>query len=1019
MVKAHRLLSIERGDVPRLTVLAPSFAVTAACTVILASLSKALFLSTNPIRLLPWMFLGAAAITAASSLGYVALMGTMRLEARLRLLLVIAIASLLGLRLGFPLTPAVFGVVILLWCPTIGHLLVLQVWNVATSLLPTRQGKRLMPVLAAVTTLGAALGGVLVQFSLRWLEAEDLLVVAGGALLYPLLRVRHIIEGLGGDQSVSTSSSASRDDRGRDESEIVAGFRSIARTPLLRDLALLMFLLQAASLIVDYQFSAELKPRFDKDGIASFLGTYFWTSNLVVLALTLLTTSRFIRAVGIGVALAASGIVIGLGSGLYFFAATNGTLPLFWVVAATAFAERVASYAYAKPAVQMAYMPLQMSGGERAKTIIDGVIYRLGTATVSVLLLVAAPELATQFRLSLPATVGCLVVLYLGLRISPHYRHALFEALRERRLDAQLVDYLRNGLGRGATQQIDEELRSASVGRILLALEVARELALAPSPALLDKLAEHEDERVARAALEVMEALGRQPGAELLGRMLGEARPPKLLRALLRLLTDRASPELAEIVRPLTEHPDPSVASAACLFRIRAAGALASFDAEIQGRTAMVRLTGMTLAGDFARALPDLVRHPVAKVRHDAIEQMGELRLALFVAPLIACLDIADARQLSAEALVGFGDRALGSIDKHLAKDRLSLSVRVTLLGILERIASPGADEALLRASGSEPAIIRDHAIEALWRRSTSPAAPQLDSDALTTLAAAETTRLTALASIEAALAGRAVANLRLGLFAADVTALREAAERRIFRLVGLLYDRAALQRAYLHYRSPQARVRSNAIELLEQHITEPRLRRFVTLVERDEDEAGRMRPMSRIAASDHPDIEALVEHDPWLVRLWQWVGRSEATTGMNWDDPLDRLAQMKRTALFDDVPGEPLLELVEALERRVVVAGAAAFRRGDEGGDMFWVLDGELALSADDGPAISITQHECFGEVSAIDGRPRCCDAIATTDAVVARARRSDFDDAATLFPAILRRLVAVLSRRLRARIA
>ena len=305
MVKAHRILSIDRGDVPRLIALAPAFVVVSACTVILASLSKALFLSANPISLLPWMFLGAAVITALTSLGYVALMRAMRLAGRFRLLLWTAVLSLLALRGGFPVAPALFGIAILLWCPAIGHLLVVQIWNVASSLLPTRQGKRLMPVLAAVTTLGAALGGLSVQFLLRWMGAEDLLVVAAALLLYPLLSVRKMIAALSTDQDATP---APRPDKGG--SEVAEGFRSIRRRPLLFDLALLSFLLQAASLVIDYQFSAEIKPQFDKDGIAAFLGTFYWTSNLVVLVFTLFATSRVVRLVGIGWALSASGIVI-------------------------------------------------------------------------------------------------------------------------------------------------------------------------------------------------------------------------------------------------------------------------------------------------------------------------------------------------------------------------------------------------------------------------------------------------------------------------------------------------------------------------------------------------------------------------------------------------------------------------------------------------------------------------------------------------------------------------------------
>ncbi len=1033
-MKAHRLLNIDRGDYPRLLVLAPTFAVVAASTVILASLSKALFLSGNPISLLPWMFLGAAVITAATSLGYVTLMQWMPLAPRFRLLLGVAATSLFLLRLGFPIAPSLVGIVILLWCPAAGHLLVVQTWNVASSLLPTRQGKRLMPVLAAVTTLGAALGGLLVQLLLRWLQAEDLLVVAALALLLPLARVQAVVRGVGAQLeptsvadpppalSHATPSTATPSESG---SAIAQGFASIFRRPLLADLAVLSFLLQAASLVVDYQFSAELKPQFDKEGIAAFLGTFYWTSNLAVLVLTLLATSRFVRLVGIGLALATSGIVIGVGSGLYFATAATGMAPMFWVIAATAFAERVAAYAFVKPAVQMVYMPLQTSGGERAKTIIDGVIYRLATVAVSVLLLVAVPDLHDQFRLSLPAVIACAMVVYLGTRIGPHYRRALFEALRARRLDADLARYLRDGLGGGEVREIEAQLRGGSPEHVLQALAVAKELQLPPSPELLVQLAEHDDERVARGALQSMRSLEMAADHDLVARMLAAHRPPKLLRALLVLLSDQATPELAEVVRPLTRHEDAGVASAACVFRIRAAGAGASFDAEVRGSKAQMRLTGMTRAGDFARELPELMHHPQTQVRQDAVEQMGELGLAMFVAPLIACLDRFQVRAASANALVRFGDRAMAAFAEHIEGDELRLAARVALLKVVERIGSSEARVLLVRTCQSEVATLRQHAVEALWRQGAERDAPRLAASTVRGLIQAELDRLQVLSAVELLLIDRAPVGVssRHAMFACEVSALQTSSERRVFHLMGLLYDRDALHRAYLHYRSPQSRVRSNAIELLEQHITDVSLASFVALIERQEDAKGNMRPRSMVVRGLPADgnIDTLVAGDAWLTRLWCWIQTRDHATqngrALDLGEPLDRLVRLKEMELFAQASGEPLLEMASALERRAVVAGECIFERGSTGRDVYWVLDGEVDLEPARGARVTLQRDACFGEVAALDGVARCVSATATTDGTLAQLSLEDFEDAIELSPVLLRGMIQIMSRRLRPR--
>jgi CRP/FNR family cyclic AMP-dependent transcriptional regulator len=1050
-VKAHRLLSIDRADYPTVAILAPVFALSSACTVILASLGKALFLSANPISLLPWMFLGSSLLTAGTSLGYVALMRTMTLGARFLLLLTVAATSFLVLRVVYPLQPAALGVAILLWCPAAGHLLLVQTWNLASTLLPTRQGKRLLPVLAAVTTLGAAIGGGLVQVGLRWVKAEDLLVLSTLTLVYPLMRIRPLIAGLGGETPAKGAKDAKESDETTGaEKPTESGWAAIAKKPLLADLALLTFLLQAASLVVDYQLSAELKPQFDKEGIASFLGTFYWSSNLVVLAVTLVATSRFVRLTGIGVALAASSIVLGAGSLVYVVAAFTAAVPAFWVIVATSFGERVAQYALSRPAMQMVYMPLQTRGGERAKTLIDGVVYRLATAAVSILLVLVAPDLRSQFRFSPAAVLACLAVVYLGVRIGPHYKQALTEALRARRLDAATFTYLRDALGGGQVREVEERLASDDPHHVLRAIEVARDLGLVLEKDRLERLAGHEDARVACAALKSLEGQGHTPSAELLETLLDEGRPPKVLRAILQLLSENVTPEIIAAVRPLASHPDASVASAACVFRIRAAGGVDVFEGEVQGGKpsnqegdqqgdqpgdkaakalyASNRITGMTRAGDFARELADLTAHPAVQVRRDAIEQMGQLGLPYFIAPLIGCLAKSDARREAAEALVRFGARALPRLADHVDSDDLSLAARSAVLKVIERLGSAQALAALVTVARERGDALRDHAVEAIWRMTADERAPRPEPALLEALVLDEIARLQRYSAIEVLLGGRITR--RRGFFIGELSAQQLAAERRAFRLLALLFNREAVHRAFLHYKSDVQRVRSNAIELLEQHIKTPALAAFVPLVERQEDAKGNLRPRSVVLGklAEGGDVGALLTHDPWLARVWSWAKQTDKigpdgkpapesarAEGGAWDDELDRLLQVKQLPMFTAVSGQELLPLVEGLERRACAKGDVIYRAGDDGRSVYWLLDGEVRLLRSTGRELVVRRHECFGEMSALDGLPRSATARAAAAATLVELPFERFEDAIELHPSLLRQLVGVLSRRLR----
>lgn len=342
----QNLFAIKRGDREVLKLIAPLFGVVTSSSVVVATFTRAVFLSDHETKTLPLMFLGSSIFTALLSIGYVSVIEKFALTRRFIGLLVIAQLSFAALHLVYPLHPKAIALVQLIWCTGLSNLILVQTWNMTSALVPARQGKRLFPVLAAVSTLGAALGGAMVGLLLKVMEARYLLWLALLLLFYPLMQVGKIIRKLT-DASMDAADSplpvpmlargpTGAAKRGSD-SEIVRGFQNILESPLLLRLAGLVFLLQVASLILDFQFSSELKRHYSRDQLASFLGIYYGTANLVAFFVALLATNRIVRVLGIGVSISASAIFVAFGSLAYFFAATLGWGSVFWSIAAAAF----------------------------------------------------------------------------------------------------------------------------------------------------------------------------------------------------------------------------------------------------------------------------------------------------------------------------------------------------------------------------------------------------------------------------------------------------------------------------------------------------------------------------------------------------------------------------------------------------------------------------------------------------------------------------------------------------------
>ncbi len=1028
------LFGMKRVDQPVLVQSAPLFAVVTAASVVIATFTRAVFLTDHETKMLPWMFLGSSVFTAVVSIAYVGIMERTSLTRRFLGLLILAQVSFAALHLAYPLHPKGVALVQLVWCTGIANLILLQSWNMMSALVPSRQGKRLFPVLAAVSTLGAAAGGGMVSLFLsRGMEARHLLWLVLALLAWPLWRVPKIVRtvtGLTADaadehaQAARAPSGEVRKDRGGD---IARGFRNIWETPLLLRLALLVFLLQVASLILDYQFSTELKSRYahDKNSIAGFLGTYYAISNSVAFFVALMATGRIVRLVGIGVAISASAIIIGIGSLFYMVSKTHELPYAFWAIVATSFMERIGQFALTRNAMQMLVMPLDARKGERAKTLIDGVVYRVGTASVSIALLVMAPTAAQLGLLSWGTALACVGVVILGLAMAPHYRRALFEGLRARRVDSDADPQTQELLQQNALREAQQRLRAERPEEIVQALEMVREMRLPVDVNDLMPAARNVNPEVARRALEVMSELGMKPERPMLLGLLTRDKPAPVLREGLRLLAHYPDKGLIPLVSPFVHHDDLAVARLAVMW-MRSAGGEAvttrihrELIDDLRSQTSERRARAAFISGGYqndpAFDLVSMVEDPAMDVRLNAVQSMGQIGSPEFIDPLIKALGQADLVPAASQALLRFGPPLVGALAEIIAERPPHPAIQLRLFRVIERFATNEARDFLMQQLlPSHESVVRDGAVQSLWRMAREPERPRPPRTWLTNQLLKEIERLQRYQVIELVTSGH---SLRHRFFQDELAALRIQAETRGFRLLGLLHSRAAMHRAFMYYRSTQQRVRSNAIELLDQHLTEPELKPFVSLVEQRADAAlagpadgATMMSMGALTL----DLKVLLKEEKWLARVWQWV---EAPKGDKMArDPMDMVFLLKAVPLFSDLSGEQLLPLTDIVQQVHVEQGDLVFAEGDPGDHLYVIVEGEVDVLNGGERRASLRVKECFGEMALLDASPRSASCRAHTNLELLAIARDDFQDLLDLHPALARGVIRVLTQRLRA---
>jgi hypothetical protein len=341
-------------------------------------------------------------------------------------------------------------------------------------------------------------------------------------------------------------------------------------------------------------------------------------------------------------------------------------------------------------------------------------------------------------------------------------------------------------------------------------------------------------------------------------------------------------------------------------------------------------------------------------------------------------------------------------------------AIQLRLLRIVERFGTNEAAAFLMSQAEAPSSLVRNNAVASLWRLARDPDAPRPPHVWVKRRVVQEIELLRRYQALEQMAGGQ---SLRHVFFLSELQGMRLQCEMRSFRLLGLLHARAVLHRAYLHYRSPQQRVRSNAVELLDQHLVDPDLKPFVALVERAEAAPGLHGPTEtpvpgvNLSTTDLQAMLALVE--PWLGRVWHWAQHRQG--GQMSRDPMDMVFLLKGVPLLSDLSGEQLLPVADIVQQVHVEGGDLVFAEGQPGNHLYVILEGEVDVLYGAEVVAKLGVKECFGEMALLDSSPRSASVRARKDCELLAISRDDFQDLLDMHPALARGVIRVLTQRLR----
>ncbi|MFB3853848.1 MAG: Npt1/Npt2 family nucleotide transporter [Vicinamibacterales bacterium] len=770
-----------------------------------------------------------------------------------------------------PGAPPWLSVIVYVWVGTIGVVGPAQVWTVANYVVTLREAKRLFGIVGSGAIAGWIAGGFMTTAMATRFGANGVLL----AIAMALTLCAGLVVSLWRRRPVSLSQFDSLPEAGEEQpGSLMGGLAQVLNSPYLRSVAVLIGITSLVTGIAAWQFKAIAKEAIPAtDDLAAFFGSFNSYAGVLALATQVVVTPRLLRRFGVGMAL----FVVPA----FMMAGTVAVLAVGTLAAVVALkgSDQVLRYSIDKSTVELLFLPVSASQRFHAKMCIDGVVWRIGDAAGSLIVLVSAGAAGLS-----AVDVGWLNLLLIGVWLASAY--------------LVYVRYVRNLADSVHQHRLDTERASAPViDRSMNELIASKLAASEPNDVLygMSLLEVSQGRKTHPAVRTLLQHDSPEVRARAVG-ILGEARDLSVLSAIEAMLNDKDVRVRTEALLYLAHNSniDPlaridelgnfedfSIRSAMVAFLARR-GPTQNLDAASLLLDSMVTEGGpggartrleaarliAILPNCFEPQLAALLEDPEPEVVRQAIRAAGRLCRRRFMERLIHFLGDPEFATDGAEALAQCGDRVVGTLRDHLVDDEVPIRLRREIPAVLARIGSQAAMAALMENLITADAVLRSRIVSGLGRLTERHPEYQVDRQAIETALVAEAMGHYRSYEILATLGAPA------GELDDPVThGLRESMKQeleRIFRLLEMLSPEQDVRSAYVGVQSDNPVIHDKALELLD-NVLRPQLRALlVPLCDSEVSTAERMELARRMLGSNlgsrEEAVAALIySEDPWL----------------------------------------------------------------------------------------------------------------------------------------------------------
>lgn len=863
--------------------------------------------------------------------------------------------SLLGTLLSGLLAPllmqqggagAFAATLLMLSFPAIANL---ALWNSAQGVVSGRGIRNFLPKLGAVATGGAVLGSLAAsQLSLSYGVA--VLAPVASALTVLLIAVRLLLERYypHGNHRIPTQQQTAR----------------ITSKPLAADSRALITVLIIATLfetliagLVDFSFKRELTLRVADQQLAVFLALFHAATNGSMLLLQWFGAARLFSLYPLSRNILITPLaMIAMGLAWMLF-------PGLWVLVATRFTDGVLRFSIARPCLEISLTPLDRLTRRRWKVLLRGG-YAQGGTVIAGLLLIAITPLLTPMPWLLPmllllAALGWLLAQH---RVAQRYIQLLAHTIGRRQLST-FQDHSSHRPDRSAIAQALKLLQHHDPAVRRFTERFLKGLELTPGE-LLPHLREHAGEDDIRQV--IYQLIAAKPsarwGAPLSSLVADEAAEasPVYLAALNALAACKHRGE-SHRARQLLHHDLPTDAGPWSDSQLTAAAYLARVSALRPGEidpSALVnqllerdgRSAGLTIQSLLqAQLLQQSQANALLATAHPQRCRGAMQAHALLATPpsLQALTEALIAGRSEADSAIPLlSGKALWRLMHRILAHRPSADVRRRLAWSLRSNRSQQSVREASRFIDDDCRATRRTAVRTLLhKRQEQMGDPPRDRY--------DRALDRQLQAFERLVRARAPESERRDTDLLD-RELEQRCSDALDELAGLLAlsgDPASIFSAQRSLRSPDATLRGQSLDALQEVMRGRRQRELIKLLE-----------LYLNPITPSPENRQRAATDPWLARCQD--GSLEPIS--------EQLLALRDTTLFRQLEGEQLEQLVRGVRCNTVDAGQTIIRLGEPGEDLFILLDGEVEVRTSEGHRRRLGYPAVFGEMSIADGSPR-----------------------------------------------